>query len=295
MKIEIKKVGSIEEYTELVYAVKHNKDEVLSNSYMYSTSVNRLIRQNRMLYSISDMGLFFFEDEIEYYNLVFFINANTDIPSFDLDKPIIIRLLSREGKEESESQIKHIIEATGFEYKGKYVNVQGNPREILQKLEKLAIRSENYMKRFGIDIIRPDEKTIKDVRQMQYKIDSIPFYDIEYRTDEEMKEASEAGYLLVAIKRDSKELCGANYSVVNGRYVTGWIAILDKYRNIPGISICLHIRAVERDAQNDHIKKTWISTDNTESLIYHEKIGFKRTGGKMDIWLLDSGKGRNNG
>ncbi len=295
MGLDIKSVNSREEYSELVYSAKHNKSGLLSNSYMYSTSVDRLINQKRMHYSLSDRGLFFFEDEIEYCNLVFFITADSEIPSFNLDKPLIIRLLSRRGKEESLSRVKKQIKTSGYEHKGKYVNVQGDPQEILGKLDEVAPKAEQYLERFGIDIVNPDIDTIRNIREMQYMIDSIPFYDIEYRTDEEMQKASEEGYLLAAIKRDSKELCGANYSILNGRYVTGWIAILDKFRDVPGISVCLHKRAVERDARNDHVKKTWISTDNKDSLIYHERIGFKYTGEEMDVWLLNSGKGNNNG
>ena len=295
MRLDIENVNSREEYSELVYSMKLNKNGLLSNSYVSSKSVDRLINQKRIRYSLSDRGLFFFEDEIEYYNLVFFIAVDSEIPLFDLDKPVIIRFLSRRGKEESLLKMKKQIEESDYEHKGKYANVQGDPRVILEKLDEVAPKAEQFLERFGIDIVSPDINTIRKIREMQYTIDSIPFYDIEYRTDEEMQKASEEGYLLAAIKRDSKELCGANYSILNGRYVTGWIAVLDKYRDIPGISVCLHKRAVGRDARNGHIKKTWISTDNRDSLTYHERIGFKYTGEEMDVWLYNSGKGNDNG
>lgn len=287
-------IRSKEEYINLVNAVKRKHINVISNLYFANSAVDRPLLQNRLFYANFNDDLYIFIDEIGYYNLIFFVESSSQMPLFEVDKPIVIRLLGRMHKnEEWEEAIISKIENNGFVHQRSYINVWCNAESMLLKLKSLSDKADVFMERFGIDIIQPNKELIPYIRQLQNEIKSIPFYDIDYYTDAEMINASENGYLFAAVKRESSELCGVNYNVLNGRYVTGWIAICDKYKGVPGISISLHRKAAERDARNGKIKKTWIATDNYESLNYHYRIGFTASGEEMNIWMLNPKEGLN--
>ncbi len=283
-----KLVNSIDEYAHLVQSEKMKGYRLINNSYVLNSAIERLILQKRLTYILCDGNLLFLEDEIEYYNLVFFVHPESKFEVPNMDKPVVVRILNKNGRDsETFALCTDKVDKRGFIFQKSYINVQCDPNEMLIRLNDIAPKAESYVDRFGIEIIRPDAELLQDIRRMQYEIDSVPFYDIEYRTDEEMKTAAETGYLLAAVNKNSGELCGANYSVVNGRYVTGWIAVRDQYRDVPGISVCLHKRAAQRDAANNSIKKTWIAKDNRESLEYHERIGFHHNGEEMNLWMLE--------
>ena len=282
----MKKIESWEEYNSYLSKLRDRGGHYINNSMLMQKAAERFIEQGRLLCMECNNGVLFFKDEIEYYDLVFYLEETDEFPEIDSDKPVVVRYVEREGrKTEDGNIIEKWMKQAGYAPPKQYYNVQGDPERTLEMINTMASQAERFLKRFGIEIGAPDRSMFENIRKMQYEIASIPFFDIEYRTDEEMEEDAQNGYLLVAVNQKTGELCGANYSVLSGRYVTGWLAVRDDFRGIPGISICLHKKAMERDLQNGHKKKTWIAVDNKESIDYHKRIGYEYVGAKMYVWV----------
>lgn len=284
----MKTILSWEEYEETVSSLKAPRNGFITNTMVTKQSIERYMKQRRFLVDTFSDGIIFFKDEKEFYDLVFFWNKDAVLPKLAMKKPCVIRRMERVGQEsETKKWMEKNFPNIGFCIANEYINVQGDPKELLKNLNTVAPKAETFLERFGIEIVSPDHEMIKKIRMMQYEIRNIPFYDIDYYSDEELLEDSQKGYLLAAVDKRNGKLCGANHSVIMGKYVTGWLAVRDEYINIPGIGICLHKKAMERDLLSGHLKRTWIAKNNKESQEYHKRIGYLPTGAEMSVWLMD--------
>jgi hypothetical protein len=116
-------------------------------------------------------------------------------------------------------------------------------------------------------------------------IDEIPYYRIDYETEEELKKVCERGQCYCVMDSQNK-ICAMERVFTCGRFLYDWIAVEKEYRVISGMAVILTAKCLEYAQKNNLRPVGWVRIDNTTAINYDMKIGRKWTNRYVDLWML---------
>lgn len=282
----MKKIATMDEYIQLLKDIKKKYSPIFTNCYMFKSEISRLITQNRFYYEEIEGGGIFYADELTHYQAYYHVNIDCKIHFNKKEKDIVIKNIYLDGrKPEKIKRIEQKIAQTGFELVDRMGQIEGDPKVILQNIERPFRISERILKQEGFQLTPAKKEMLNEIRDMQLQINEIPYYQFSYYSDEELIDEADQGHL-VCILNPNDEICAVRHFFIEGSGIYGWIAIKEPYKKKYGMAIVFSEYTLRYAMEHDLKVLGWITDTNSVSIQYHHKIGYHWTGRYADEWLL---------
>ena len=231
----------------------------------------------------------FFDDEVNYYEIAYAWNVKYEFPrQVIVNKPYVIKNVYRDGDMPCEMHdIETMIKNEGFILKRQSRLAECERFEPSKKILDLYGFSKKLIGHNGmkIGVLTPD--LVEAFRRFQTQIPLVPYYELQYFSDDELIDQSKHGNLIIVSQEFNSEICGYSHVYYMGKYMCGVIAVKDEYLDAGGVTLALSAEAYKRDMGKQVHRIGWIGDDNTASIRYHKKMGWVFTNKRMNEWVKE--------
>lgn len=275
---------AIEQYNSIVNETKKLYRPVFTNCYMSQDETEKYILQGRLGYKKQEGGLLIYKDEISYYNICFYWNLDFPLPILKMDRPVVTTNIYNISKSDKLIKMEERLRDVGF-YMGDRLRQVKTVSDFA--LEKYLPVAEKLFFNAGLEIKAPTMDMIPQIRECLRQMETIPFYEIPYMSDDELFEAGQEGRVVAVVNREGK-VCAANIYLYKNETL-GWVGIFKEYRGSYGIAPVLRKHMISYSKKQGIDKRLgWISETNIPSIQFHLKSGSAWTDRYMEYWLCDT-------
>lgn len=275
----------IEQYNGLINNAKKEYKPVVTNCYIYSSEIEKYIRQGRFLYEKHVGGLLIYIDEVTYYRAYYYWNVDYALEIDKKDKCVAVTHIYNEGKSEKLIQMEGKLLKAGF-HMGDLMDYMQAERYLYKKnLEMYLPMAERIFHDAGLEVKVPTIEMIHQIRNCQAQMETIPYYEIPYMSDEEMYRAGQEGKMTCVINKEGK-VC-AVWAILFPNSTHGWVGILREYRKFSGIAIIQRKDPLLYAEKNNLNMTTAISEANEQSMKFHIRLGYRPTGRHIEFWVRE--------
>lgn len=282
----MQRVGSLDEYYELINGEKSKYGRLKTNNYMFPDDINRYIGLERLYVEFQDNGIIFLTDEEDYWQAYYHL-SDAEFGLDLSDKPVLIQNIYRENKKNDYlKELDRSLETNGFIKADMMRHAQlDDPQKTLNDLLPAEGISLRIMNRQGLTMSAVGEGQLEALKRFRENIKEIPFYQQPYFTNDELMKDSEKG-LLTCITDASGQIKAARHLIMQGNKSYGWIGVAEEYKGVYGLASIMMIDQLRLICNEGIIMCSWVESNNTASLQYHERLGSRWSGSVMDEWIL---------
>lgn len=283
----MKKIEELDQYKELMQAIKQRCGRGVSNIYFMADEIGRYIAQGRLYVEEFDVGCVLYVDEHTYYNTAIYVEDNAIVSIPARDKRCVLRYVYR-GKdaEVTEQKFSGILSANGFHKGATSVEVRKtieNNEEKRKKAEKWVRKMEDQ----GFSCVYAEESQFQEIEEMICASGVIKDYQMAYRTPEEKRALEKGSYLCILDKEGN--MCAASFcAIVNGITTGGALVVKEEYKMRGLVPMCSYYRTQWLKKHHVVCSQGWVETDNMPSIWLHKSMKFEFRDRYADEWILDA-------
>lgn len=281
----MKKVENIDEYFTVVNWKRKENKATFTNCYLYQDEVQRLITKEKIFYEKVDGGILIYVDEMEYYQMYYYINVEAAWKIERKDKDIVIKNIYIEGRKNKKLALfEGKIQEFGFYLLDRLGQIECDMQILQKKMEELYPSAKNLFIQNGFTLIEPNLEIISQIRSFQKNIEEIPIYQIPYFDDEDFITFGKKKQIFCVLDKNGQ--LGAIKVFLEEKATYGYVAIKEEYQRWYGIAPVMSHLSMNYAKERKIKLLGWIADTNIKSIKYHMKIGYHWTGRYTDEWIL---------
>lgn len=282
----MQKIQSREEYVNIIDENKKAYKKLVTNCYMHVEEAEKYIAQDRLYFETVDGGLFLYVDEALYYLGYYYLAPDAGPEISAKDKDVVIKNIYAEGrKKDAVLRVEELLQQNGFVLADTMRQISADPETVLKNLERPGKVAKRILDSSGFRLVSAAPDRLEEIREWQNHMDCIPYYQVDYFTDEELLEEIDAGRLVCMVDATGK-ICAVRHVFVRGKSMYGWVSIGEAYRKRYGMVLVFSVYTLEYALKHGLKVMGWITTTNQPSIQYHMKIGYQWENRYTDEWLL---------
>lgn len=280
-----RKVESIEEYKKIVKEYRQYCRRPYFNNYFMPDDILRYIELGKIFYTMDENALIFYIDEGAYWRVCFYSDPEKSFVINPRDKKTVVRNVYKSEREDALVSAGKSLENSGFVLAGTTVQVLGDVEVMLNGLSRMDMYAKRWEKK-GFTYKVLDASMYDAAEKILLNSNIIHDYQIDYKTDEEKAELP-LGTCLGIINSEG-ELCGVSMCDIKNGCAKGiGIAIEEQYK-MNGFAPILTFHRLSWLKENDiSLLEGWILINNTDSINYHRRLGYRFTEKYADEWVLN--------
>ncbi len=281
----MKRIDSEDQYKKLFADRKTSDKELITNMQFYFDSVVEHIKNGRLFYEESPLGIQLYLKQNGFYKFYFMWEKDKKMICEKVGKPLFAYYVHMDSNNVG-NEIDKMLKAGGFIYKDTLKGYDYDPNMIISSTSPYIERIRRYIEKKGYKLRTPEINEYEKVIDFVHNIEEIPYWQIEYRSEKEAEEDIRDG-MVKCVFDSEKRICGGVYSYIIGQYEYGWIAV-DKMHRFGGfLATLLSNEKSKGQLDRGHRGRGWIDVNNTASVIYHERLGYEFNGRYREEYIHD--------
>lgn len=257
----------------------------ITNNYLSIKEIEKYLLQGRIFFEEFEEGFALLTYEEGYYRLHYTGSVQGIEGLEPKDKPQLIRYIYTD--EQTKEKWIEILGKTKFVLEETSVQIVANVTEISDVREKSKMTSR-FLARFGLETIYASEDMYDEIIKLRNEEPVLSIYDFCFETKEETLEDIRNGMYRVVKNINEEVVAAQHFRINNGTLMGEWLAVKEEYKVKYGIgSMMAYQSFLYAIDHNIDLYYGWVDVRNTNSIQYHESVGYKQTNKKADGWILE--------